>query len=322
MALVSAKEPDFYYTGVEMDNLKQINRLHIDLVDMRLFISIAEEKNMTRGAKNAYLSTSAASGRIKLLEEQIGNRLFYRDSKGVKLAPAGKILLRHARLILRQIEYLKSEFIEYNGDTGGHIRIFANTTAVSEFMPKILANFLSRRQRLTIDLDEKTTKAIIQGVREGAADLGIVAGPIKAPGLQVIHFSTDRLVVVTPKDHVLARRQSLTYQDTIDFEQIGLYEGSTLQTFIREQAEQLGKVLSMRVQVRSFESMCRMIEAGVGIGIVPESAAFHQQRTMEIAVMHMADSWAIRERYILVRDLETLPGSMRALISTIRNFTY
>lgn len=306
----------------EMSDLKQINRLHIDLVDMRLFISISEAKNLTRGAKHVFLSTSAASGRIKALEEQLDNKLLYRDNRGVKLTPAGEIFLRHARLILRQIEFIKSDFIEYSGELGGHIRVFANTTAVAEFMPRILAEFLSSHPLLTIDLEEKSTKSIIQGVREGATDLGIVAGPIEAPDLQAIHFSTDRLVVVTPNNHKLIRKFSISFVDTVEFEQIGLYEGSTLQTFIREQSELLGKLLVMRVQVRSFESMCRMIEAGVGIGIVPESAAFHQQRTMNIVIMNLADSWAERKRYMLVRDLDALPGSTRALISAIRNFPF
>lgn len=294
--------------------------LHIDFVDLRLFVSVAEEQNLTRGAKNAFLSTSAASGRLKGLEEQLGSRLFYRDTRGLELAPAGQLLLRHARAILHQVERLESEFCEYNGGCGGHIRIYANTTAVTEFMPKILADFLAARPTLTIDLQEKSTKSIIQGVRDGAADLGIAAGPIKAERLEKIHFSTDRLVVATSRDHRLSRKKVVKFAETLDFEQVTLYEGSTLQRFVRDQAEQHGRQLQVRVQVRSFESMCRIIESGVGIGILPESAAYHHRRTMGLGIMHLSDEWATRERYILVREPHTLPHGPRALIKEIQSY--
>ncbi len=293
--------------------------MHITVADLRLFICIAEAENLTRGAKSAFLSPSAASGRLKALEEQLQNRLFYRESTGLKLAPAGHVLLRHARIILSQIEYLKSDIMKFSGDDGGHVRIFANTTAVTEFMPNILAEFLADRPKLTIDIEEKATKAIINGVREGAADLGIAAGPVATSGLQALHFSTDRLVLATCRDHPLAAAGQVSFVDTIDLEHISLHEGSTLQTFVRAQSEERGKKLTVRVQVRGFESMCRMIEAGVGVGILPESAAVRHRQTMQIAIVGLTDPWAVRERYVLVRDLDTLPGCTQSLIQAIRD---
>lgn len=303
-----------------MDNDTPMRRrlsMHFDLADLRLFVSIAEAQNLTRGARRVFLSPAAASARLKTLEEQLGSRLLYRDSRGVSLAPAGHTLLRHAHLVLRQIEHIKSEFSEYGADSVGHIRIFANTTAVTEFLPEILAGFLAARPQVSVDLQERLTRAIVRGVREGAADLGIVAGPIPTSGLQALHFSTDRLVVVTPKRHILARRQRVAFAETVAFEHIGLHEGSTLQTFVRDQAEQHGTALSLRIQVRSFEAMCRMIEAGVGIGVLPESAARRHRRTMQLAIVALADPWAVRERRVLVRDVQALPGCARALIHTL-----
>ncbi len=295
----------------------RLPRMHFELTDLRLFVSIAEEHNLTRGARRAFLSPAAASARIKALEEQFGSRLLYRDSRGVTLAPAGHTLVHHARLVLRQIQSLKSEFGEYSTGAVGHIRIFANTTAVTEFLPEVLAKFLSARPRVTVDLQERLTRAIIHGVREGSADLGIVAGPTPAPGLQSLHFSTDRLVVATSKDHALARRRRVAFADTITCEHIGLHDGSTLVAFVRDQAERHGSALSLRVQVRSFEAMCRMIETGVGIGVLPQSAALRHQRTMRLAIAEISDPWAVRERHILVRDLQALPGCARALIDAL-----
>lgn len=291
--------------------------MHFDLPDLRLFIHIAESPSLTQGARKAFLSPAAASARIKALEGQLGSRLLYRDSRGVELTPAGQRLLQHARLIMRQVDYLKSEFTEYGTDAAGHMRIFANTTAVTEFLPEVLAGFLAERPGVTVDLQERLSRDIVRGVLDGAADLGIIAGPVQAPGLQVLHFSTDRLVLAVPLGHALAQRQTVSLDDTLAYQHIGLHEGSTLLSFLREQVEKLGGNLALRIQVSSFEAICRMIEGGVGIGIIPESAARRHSRTMQLAILQLDEAWAVRERSMLVRELDALPGSVRALIDRL-----
>ncbi|AZC95275.1 LysR family transcriptional regulator [Pseudomonas chlororaphis] len=291
--------------------------MHFDLADLRLFIHIAESPSLTQGAKRAFLSPAAASARIKALESQLETRLLYRDSRGVEVTPAGERLLQHARLIMRQVDYLKSEFTQYGGDSTGHMRIFANTTAVTEFLPEILAGFLSKRPGVTVDLQERLSRDIVRGVLDGTADMGIIAGPVEASGLQVLHFSTDHLVLILPVDHPLATQQAVTLEQTLAYQHIGLHEGSTLLTFLREHVERTGKQLSLRIQVSSFEAVCRMVEAGVGIGIIPESAAIRHSRTMQLVTVKLDEAWAMRERSIIVRELEALPGSVRALISTL-----
>ncbi|WDG79001.1 LysR family transcriptional regulator [Pseudomonas chlororaphis] len=291
--------------------------MHFDLADLRLFIHIAESPSLTQGAKRAFLSPAAASARIKALESQLETRLLYRDSRGVEVTPAGGRLLQHARLIMRQVDYLKSEFTQYGGDSTGHMRIFANTTAVTEFLPEILAGFLSKRPGVTVDLQERLSRDIVRGVLDGTADMGIIAGPVEASGLQVLHFSTDHLVLILPVDHPLATQQAVTLEQTLAYQHIGLHEGSTLLTFLREHVERTGKQLSLRIQVSSFEAVCRMVEAGVGIGIIPESAAIRHSRTMQLVTVKLDEAWAMRERSIIVRELEALPGTVRALIATL-----
>ncbi len=291
--------------------------MHFDLADLRLFIHIAESPSLTQGARRAHLSPAAASARIKALEGQLDSRLLYRDSRGVELTPAGLKLLQHARLIMRQVDYLKSEFTEYGTDSAGHIRIFANTTAVTEFLPEVLAGFLAERPGVSVDLQERLSRDIVRGVLDGSTDMGIIAGPVRAEGLQVLHFSTDRLLLAVPIGHPLAGERQVTLRQTLAYQHIGLHEGSTLLTFLRDQVEKLGGQLSLRIQVSSFEAVCRMIEAGVGIGIIPESAARRHSRTMQLALVTLDEPWAVRERSILVRELDALPGSVRALIATL-----
>jgi DNA-binding transcriptional LysR family regulator len=291
--------------------------IHFDLADLRLFVSIAEAGTLTLGARRAFLSPAAASARLKSLEEQIGQRLLYRDNHGVALTLAGDKLLRHARIILRQVEHAKSDFSDGLSDLTGHIRIFANTTAVTEFMPEILGRFMTDRPRVTVELLERPARDVVRGVVDGAVDLGIIAGPTPIENLKAIQFSTDRMVLVTPVGHPLAGEGAIAFSETLPYEHVTLHEGSSLNSFLQEIVAQQGRPLVTRIQLRSFEVMCRMIEAGVGVGMLPESAAIRYSKNMRLTLRPLSDNWAIRERKVLVRDLDALPACAQALIAAI-----
>jgi len=292
--------------------------LNFDLAHLRLFLAVAEEQNLTKGARRVFLSTSAASARIRELERQVRTQLFYRRLRGVELTGAGVRLVRHARLVLRQIDHLADE-LEIDGPDGsGHLRIFANTTAVTDVLPEVLARFMAERPRLTIDLLEKVTSEILTGVLEGAADLGIVAGPVRRDGLQTLQFSTDRVVLIAAHGHPLAERSEVCLDDVLEAQHIGLHEGSSLLSFVRGLAQERGKPLKVRIQVYSFEAVCRMVSAGVGIALLPESAARRHQPHMGFAVVALNEVWALRERSVVVRDFEALPNAGRALVQALQ----
>ncbi|MGA8785824.1 MAG: LysR substrate-binding domain-containing protein [Polaromonas sp.] len=291
--------------------------MHFDLTDLRLFVLTADEGNLTRAAARQHLSLAAASARIKALETQAGLALLYREARGVRLTPPGEAFLHHARGVLRQTEQLRTDLQEYGGGLRGHVRVFANTTAVTDFLPEILPGFLSGNPRVNIDLQEKPNAEIARGVLDGRADIGIVAGKVDTLGLQAIHFSTDRLVLVTARNHRFARHKKIAFAETLDEDAVGMQYGSTLQTFLAQVVEALGKPLKLRIQLSSFDAMCRMIGAGVGVGIVPESAARRNRESMNLTLIELTDAWSVRERYILVREQEALPAYAQALIDAV-----
>ncbi len=272
---------------------------------------------MTRAAERQHLSLAAASARIKSLEAQSGLSLLYREARGVRLTPPGEAFLHHARGVLRQVEQLRVDLQEYGGGLRGHLRVFANTTAVTDFLPEILPSFLTDNPRINIDLQEKPNPEIARGVLDGRADIGIVAGKVDTLGLEAIHFSTDRLVLATSRNHRFARRKKIAFAETLDEDQVGMQSGSTLQTFLAQVTDALGKPLKMRIQLSSFDAMCRMIGSGVGVGIVPESAARRNQSSADIALIELIDTWSVRERYILVRSRDALPQYADLLIDTL-----
>ena len=291
--------------------------MHFDLTDLRLFVLTADEGNLTRASARQHLSLAAASARIKALEAQAGLPLLYREARGVRLTPPGEAFLHHARGVLRQTAQLHRDLQEYGGGLRGHVRVFANTTAVTDFLPEILPRFLFNNPRVNIDLQEKPNAEIARGVLDGRADIGIVSSQVETMGLLAIHFSTDRLVLVTAQGHPFASRGSISFTETLDEDAVGMQQGSTLQTFLTQVTDKLGKPLKLRIQLSSFDAMCRMIGAGVGVGIVPESAARRNQASMSLALVELLEPWSVRERYILVREHETLPAYAQSLIEEI-----
>ncbi|MFC6669986.1 LysR family transcriptional regulator [Marinobacterium aestuariivivens] len=189
--------------------------MHFDLRDLELFISIAESESLTRGAKRACISLTAASTRLKGLEEQLGSRLFYRETRGVSLTPSGTRLLRHARSILQRVATAKADFSSLDDGRSGHLRILANTTAVTEILPAVLADFLAQRPGVSIDLQEALNRDIVRTVVEGSADLGIVSDEVRGTGLEVIPFSTDNLLLAVPANSPLATCAQISFFDSL-----------------------------------------------------------------------------------------------------------
>jgi DNA-binding transcriptional LysR family regulator len=291
--------------------------LQFDLTDLRLFLLVAEEGNLTRAAARQHLSLAAASARVKALEAQAGLPLLLRQARGVKLTPPGEAFLHHAREVLRETEQLRRDLHEYGGGLRGHLRVFANTTAVTDFLPELLPGFLAANPRVNVDLQEKPNAEIARGVLDGRADIGIVAGRVDTLGLQAIHFSTDRLVLVTGREHRLARRKRIAFAETLREDMVGMHHGSTLQSFLEQQADKLGKPMRLRVQLSNFDAMCRMVAGGVGVAIVPESAARRNLQPMKLAQIELTDPWRVRDRYILVRDRAALPRYTQDLIDRL-----
>lgn len=291
-----------------------------DLTDLRLFVLAAETGSLTAAAQRQHLSLAAASARIKALETQAGLSLLYREARGVRLTPPGDAFLHNTRLVLRQVDQLQQDMQEYKTGLQGRVRVFANTTAVNDFMPAVLPAFMATHPRVSVDLQEKPNPEIARGVLEGRADLGIASGQIDTLGLRTIHFSTDRLVLAVARNHRFARRKRIAFAETLDEDAVGMHEGSTLQTFLSGVTEKLGKPLKLRIQLSSFDAMCRMIGAGVGIGVVPESTALRNSEKLKLALVTLTDDWSVRERYVLARADAKLPSYAQALIEALIDY--
>ncbi|MBS0495986.1 MAG: LysR family transcriptional regulator [Proteobacteria bacterium] len=291
--------------------------MRYDLIDFRVFANIAEESNLTRGAARSYLSVPAASQRIKNLEEMLGVKLLQRSSQGVELTEAGKIYLTHARVIFAQMERLTSDLQAQGSGISGQLKILANTTAITEFLPPVLHAYLPQHPRVKIDLRERLSDEAARGVRDGAADLCLISGDVSTEGLASKVILSSRLVVVIPKGHPLSSSKEVRFSALLEEEFVALLEGYVTQEFLRQQALRLHREMKVRVQVAGFEAVFRMVEAGVGIGIVPEVVVTRLNQNNTVGICSLSDAWAVRDYQLCARSFDTLPRFAREFVETL-----
>jgi DNA-binding transcriptional LysR family regulator len=295
--------------------------MQFDLTDLSLFRHVVEAGSITHGAERAHLALAAASTRIRNMEKSLGAPLLLRNRQGVVPTPAGRTLLQHARAMLEQAERLREDLSTYTGGLAGQIRILSNTNALTEFLPEALSAFLAEHPQVSIDLEERLSDEIVGLIAEGVGDLGIVAGTVDTGRLETFPFRSDRFVLVAPRDHALAARSSIPFAEVLQYDFVGLDRASALQRFLADKAARIGRPLRLRVQLRSFDAVCRMVEAGVGLGIVPDTTARRATRTMAIATVNLEDSWAARDLTLCIRSLTSLPSSARQLVEHLRKET-
>lgn len=291
--------------------------MHFDLVDLRLMVRIAETNGLTRGAEASHMSLPAASTRVKNLEESIGTKLLYRTSQGVTLTPPGQAFVHHARLVLGQIEHLRGDLQSFAKGIKGHLRVFANTTALGEFLPPVLRDYLRTHPDVNIDLRERLSHDIVRAVTEGQTDIGIVAGAVRTENLETLPYRQDTLLLVVPRGHALAGGKPVAFADTLDLDHVGLSEASAIHAFLRQACDKLHRVLPTRIEVGNFEAACRMVEAGVGVSILPGSAARRHAQAMAIDTVALSDDWSLREMQICMRNLQALPPFARDLVDLL-----
>lgn len=291
--------------------------LRFDFVDLQLFIHVVETGNMGRGAERCFLSPPAATKRIKLLEDALGVKLLYRSSQGISPTPAGEVFARHARVLFANIGHMNDELQAYAAGVKGHVRLWTNTTAVNEFLPELLTRFMVGRPHVNVELRERLSHEIVKAVEEGMADIGIVAGHVSTDNLEVLPFRDYELVVILPRNHPLAGLDTVSFESTLKYDYIALSEASAIRKFLVNAAEALGARLKNRVEVGSFESICRLVEAGIGISVVPKSIAVRIAGTLRLAIIPLEEEWARRRLRICVRRLDELPSFGRDLVDVL-----
>jgi DNA-binding transcriptional LysR family regulator len=293
---------------------KSINPARVDFVTLRLFCAVAQTGSITKGAQTCHLALSAASRRLSDFEAATGSHLLKRSAQGIALTPAGHVALQHAMRLFQGFEQLSSELSEYSTGVRGHVRLWANMSALTEFLPSALETFLNAHPNIRVEVEEQLSGDIVRALIDGVADIGVFADNTPAHGLSVTLFQTDELVVLCARDHALARHKRVDFKSCLAHDFVGLNRGSSLLELTSRAAEQAGMPMRLRVQVRSFDAMCHMIASNLGIGIAPLAACRGQMAVLGLRAIQLRDIWAARRLLMAPRSNGELSTAAALLI--------
>ena len=292
--------------------------MRFDLVDLQLFIAVADARSITRGALRANLALASASERIKGLETALGTALLKRGRRGIELTAAGESLLDHARIVIHDVDALRGDLAAYASGAKTSVRLLANTSGLSEHLPKALAAFLRDHPDISVDIEEHESTDIAAAITTGAADLGFAAEHALPDNVERFLFSEDRLTLVTARRSDLASRRHVDFGELAGRDFVGLTNSTALQIHIAKHAVRLGMRLRFRARLRDFDAICRMVAADVGIAVVPEAAAKRCARSMPITIIRIRNPWANRRLAICARSFKSLPRPAKLLVEYLR----
>lgn len=285
-------------TNAEAEIRRRLTRY--DLIDLRVFLAVADARNVSHGAARCHLAPSSASLRLKGLEEAVGARLFARQARGVELTPAGMIMVDHARRCIAQLEQMHADLMPFAQGLSGTITVFANNNAISSHLPDDLARFFAAHPAVRITLEERLSSEVVSAVASGRADLGAFVQEGDHPELEYRPYRIDQLIVLASPSSRLAHLSQIGFSECFSEPFVCLQQGAALHTFLFNHAAALGGRLDIRVQVSGYRAIARMVASGSGIGIVPRSALEAGDHEHLVAI-NLAEPWARRELRIGVR---------------------
>ncbi len=287
--------------------------MRFDLTDLRLFLAVVDAGSITGGAADVGLSLPAASERLRDMEAAGQVRLLERGRRGIRPTSAGEALAHHARLIQRQIAQMRGELGEHASGLRATVRLAVNTATLTEFLPERLGTWMAAHPQIDVELKQRQSIEIARSVSAGLAEIGILSDAVDTTKLNLRPFAIDRLVVVVPRDHELTANKRVAFADILHEQFVGLT--GALQDHIDAQAARMGVRLGIRARMASFEGICQMAALGVGLGIMPETAARRCGRSAKIAYVRLADDWATRRLSVCVRSEEDLTSPARSLFN-------
>jgi len=292
--------------------------MRFDLVDLQLFIAVCETRSITHGAQRLHLALASASARIKGLEQALGVVLLVRGRRGVELTPAGESLLDHARIVIHHVEALRGDLQAFSRGVKATVRFLANTSGLSEYLPKALAAFLGQHPHISVDVEERESGDIAHAILTGSADLGLAAEHALPDLIERIPFSEDRLVLIAARADELAGRRQIDFSEAVERDFVGLITTSALHAHVAGHAARLGARLRFRARMNNFDAIGEMVAAGIGIAVMPEVAARRCARAMKIGVVRIRDPWANRRLAICARSFKSLPRPAKLLVDHLR----
>lgn len=294
-----------------------INLNRFDLVTLRLYVAVIDGGSLTAGADRFGISLPAASKRIAELEQHCGIALLQRGQRGVTATIDGQTLHRHAIEVIARLEQLAQVVDDFQSGATGHLRLCANPSAFGGFLPGVLAEYAKQYPKITIELEDALSEDGIRAVQKGNAELAVIGDNVSCEGLETMVCNVDKLVLLVPGGHSLDSSAAASLEKVFDFDFVTLARSASLTRKVMAAAESVGRTPHIRVQVRSFDSMCRMVASGIGIAILPRAAAALYADALRLAMVEIGGMEADRVLLVAMRRRADLSAAAAALVDML-----
>src|SRR5713226_7778339 len=189
----------------------------MDVRQLEMFRSVAEEGGFTRAAERLHVSQSAISRQVKLLEEELGGVLLHRGGKRVALTPPGELLLKTANRVHRDLQEVASQISDTHALHRGSLSLAGGMTVCMHILPRVLRKYLRLYKEVDLRVVSAATETILRLIRNHEVDLALLTLPIVAKDVEVVPVLKEEMVVVTAPGHPLSRER------TIDAKSLGKY---------------------------------------------------------------------------------------------------
>jgi DNA-binding transcriptional LysR family regulator len=245
----------------------------LELRHLIYFREVARLEHVSAAARELHVSQPAITRQLQDLERELGGkRLFERAGRRVRLTEAGRLLLGHAELILRQVEQARFDLATFGDELGGRVSIGAPPTVGERLLPDALHDFHRDHRRLELKVHEGSTSELLRLLDQGELDMAVVTVTVAHRGLRVTPLFQEDLLVVVANEHRLAGRGEVTITDLRD-EPFLLYSPGG---YVRDATLNACRAAKFAPRVAlnsgSMELLLRMAEAGLGVAIIPPLA--------------------------------------------------
>jgi DNA-binding transcriptional LysR family regulator len=286
--------------------------MKLDPVSLRLFVTVVEEGTIAAAAEREHIAAAAVSKRLSDLERLLSTQLLWRNNKGITPTAAGISLLYRARSVLNDLSDIVENMKEYSHGRRGSIRVLVNISAITQFMPPLLKSFMELYPLVEITLEEKRSLAIAKAIADDMADIGVLTCFPHNMDVELFPFRTDELIVLVPVTHPLSSRDEVSFAETLDYDHVGLCSGTHLNFQLIKAANDAGRALRLRMEVSNYDALCLLVQAGIGIGILPRASAdIYMVRDTKMLVLK--EPWSHRELAVCVRSKASLAVASRLL---------
>ena len=272
----------------------------MNLDQIRNFYEVAVHRSFTLAAEKLFRTQPAISTQVRMLEEELGEKLFDRIGKKVCLTQAGELLFGYAERLLRLHDEAKLAITELNASPRGKILIGANEATCLYVLPQLFALFKEKYPEVQISIYRNFSKKVVDKILENQLDFGIVTLPVPDRDLHVMPIAEDELWLITSPGHPLADRTTVALEDVVSYPFIFHKAGTTRERLVK-QLGPLWEKMNISMELASIETIKKFVSIGMGISIVPKSYVSDEMERGTLRLVRMRNFKLIRKLGLIHR---------------------